>query len=340
MRLIQIIFFLIFMNQYLSAQGLPKIGVSVPLTGMAATYGQALSNGVKLYTATNPSLLKRVQIIFDDHAYEGSKTVSSIRKLSAVDQVEFLLVWGITPSTVAISLSKSVKTPMLLITTEEQVGNNPDIAYITISLAKFRDSVINLIAKKSYKSVAFIGSNIGDVVNLQRMLKDAGQKFIFEEIVSNENVDFNLTISKLKKLNVDSLILVLNPEQMLPFAKQAKSQNFKAEVISGDLLANDQTRTIVKDSIGKVTYIYGFVEPDFLNKYKSRYNTTNNIFEAGIGYTFAAMVDEIYSKSSSKFRIHDLLKLKVNNSAVGAIKFESNTSKGLISSVPLVEYEN
>ncbi len=320
-----------------------KVGVALPLTGMAATYGKALQQGIELYLEDHPENRSSLQFIYEDHAYDGAKTVTAVRKLNSVDHVSHILVWGITPSGVAAPLAGPKMAPMLLVTSEDLAKGKPQLAVLRLMLGDLITQMVDTVQKEKFQHPAFVGTNLGAVLDCQRMLKEAGIKFAHEEIVPGDSTDFRSLISKLKAKQVDGMILAVNPEQMVPFARQSADQKFRSHVLSGDLLANDQTRAQVKELLGPVTYYYGATTTDFKNAYGKRYGDTSNLFEAATGYVFAQL-SELLIKSdkhplSPEF-FQKLVHFNLEDSAMGPLKFTATSERGISSELPLVAYED
>ena len=80
---------LVFSCTNLQAQGLPKVGLILPLTGEAASYGEQFKKGLAL----NPSS-RSFQLIFEDSKFEPKHALSAFYKLVDKDNVAALISFG------------------------------------------------------------------------------------------------------------------------------------------------------------------------------------------------------------------------------------------------------
>ena len=319
-----------------------KVGVSLPLSGFAAAYGTALRQGLTLFNEEHPEAAQRLLIIYDDHQYDGGRTVASVRKLSEVDRVNFLVVWGVTPSGVAAPLADSLAAPMLTVTTEPVAKGRPTVASFRLMAREFTRLIREVLARDQLKRFALVGINIGAVLEIVKEIKQQGVQFVSEDLVDSSATDFRTLIMKLKKAQADSLLLVLGPQQMAPFARQAAELRFSAHAISGDLLADDEARTAVRDFLGPVTYFYGSTTPEFKARYRARWGTTSNIYEAATGYTAGELAWQLAQKAQTSPGLNAAAIIKqfstidLTNSVVGRLKFENTPDFGMNAAQPLV----
>jgi ABC-type branched-subunit amino acid transport system substrate-binding protein len=111
-----------------------KVGMTLPLTGKLGGYGAAFRNGVALFQEEDVQSQKQVTFIFDDSQYDGTKVASAVRKLAAVDKVDLLYVWGVTPSQVAAPIAQQSGVPLLAMTTDPVSKGRPGVASLQLTL--------------------------------------------------------------------------------------------------------------------------------------------------------------------------------------------------------------
>jgi ABC-type branched-subunit amino acid transport system substrate-binding protein len=321
-----------------------RVGVALPLSGPTQTYGVALQRGITLFTEEHAG--SSLRFIYEDHQYQGAQTLSSARKLSEIDKVDLLLVWGVTPSGVAAPISPTLRAPLFTITTEPVAKDRPRSASLRLMISTFVDLTKQSIHKHQIKRFGLLGVNIGAVVELIEKFKADQVPLVFEELADGNTTDFRSLIVKLKQRQVDGLMLVLTPTQMGPFAEQAKQLHFSSHILSGDLLANDEARAKVRDLVGPVTYFYGATKQDFVQRYRARWGDTNNIFEAATGYSFAQIATKLSERgmrldaAGAEQIISTLPELMLSDLAVGPLKFSKTAEFGMVAELGLIAIED
>jgi len=90
-----------------------KIGVSLPLTGPLAEYGEAVRNGIDLALEDQPGLRTKVRFIYEDNSYDAKKAVGNLQKLVDVDGINLFLVWGNEPALSVAPVAEQRKVPTI-----------------------------------------------------------------------------------------------------------------------------------------------------------------------------------------------------------------------------------
>ncbi len=216
------IFSLVSICQAEDQQRLFTVGVAIPLTGMAASYGEAFQQGMQLYGEEHPGQATTTRLIFEDHQYDGMKTVSAVRKLGQIDKVDFMVVWGVNPAGVAAPLAEQIKTPMLTVTSEPVAKGRSLVATFRLQITAFFKLTQQILAKYNIKRPGALCVNIGSILEFKDKLKDNGIKLYYDEIAPTDSADFRTLIVRMKQQNLDSLFLLIAPNQMETFARQAQ----------------------------------------------------------------------------------------------------------------------
>jgi branched-chain amino acid transport system substrate-binding protein len=326
-----------------SAKAEPKkIGVTLPLSGMASVYGTAFQNGLQLFQEEHPESAAELSFMIDDSAYDGARVVSSVRKLAQVDKVSLVFVWGAMPSDVAAPLSSQIGVPMMVLTFEPKGKDRPALASFDLPFSAYRQIMRDIISRHHIERMGVVGTNIGSALSFLDLVRPDLPKLSYEEIVSNDTLDFSSLVTKIRAKPVDGIFLLLTPQQIGPFVAQAAAQGYRTRMISGDLLADDALREKVKTLMGSVTYMYGGVFGDFKDRYRRRFGNTSNIFEAASAYSFGLVLlkaaPKLGTESSANF-VKALPELTIAESPVGAIQFEQSAERGMHAELHAVAYD-
>ena len=329
--LVALILLLIVRLNIACAETIP-VGVSLPLTGMAASYGTAFRQGLDLYLEEHPAEQGKIKLIYDDHQYEGARVVASVRKLTEIDHARLLLVWGAMPSDIASPLTRQFGVPMFVVTFQPNAKDKPLVAAFESPTDRYVGLMQRIVKEKPVRKIGIVGANVGASLAFLELARPVLPTVMYEEIVPTSTLDFTSLIAKIRNKPVDGLLLMLTPEQMLPFAKAAAAQKYQADIISGDLVADDDLRAQLKSLMGGVTYMYGNVDSAFKARYRVRYGSSSNMFEAANGYSFGMVLSAIVSEpllSSGEAQVANLSKINLTNTPIGPIKFQYNKEHGV-----------
>lgn len=71
-----------------------RIGISAPLSGPLAEYGQAVTRGIRLAEEEHNAEPKRVLFDIEDNKFDSATSISVLRKLSSNVPIKALYSWG------------------------------------------------------------------------------------------------------------------------------------------------------------------------------------------------------------------------------------------------------
>lgn len=264
-----------------------KVGVLLPLSGSLAEMGTSFRRGVELWQADHPG--SQVSFIFEDHKYDGKAVVTGLHSLRGNTGVEMAIVWGNAPAGAAAPVAEQQKIPTLVI------SNNPDARgrSFVVSLGPPIDLVVDKIVEQfNAAGVRQPGAVTIDMGNAVDVIESVGRKYSggsFTKIVSNEEVDFKPVINQLKSRGVDGIVLFLVPQQALTFLKQAKQMQYSPSIVGGDVFAVDSFQRSAAQLTTKVSFVYGSVVPEFIERLAAAPAGASYFFEAATGYSVAGM---------------------------------------------------
>lgn len=308
-----------------------KVGMTLPLTGKLGGYGAAFRNGVQLFQEENAEGQKQVAFIFDDSQYEGTKVASAVRKLAAVDKVDLLYVWGVTPSQVAAPIAQQSGVPLLAMTTDPVSKGRPGVASLQLTLESLKSAISHFVSAHNFKTTGIIVSDFGAATRLTEQLKPQLPGLAYYEVVPTDSLDFSTLAARIRSKPVDAIILMVLPEQTLPLARQLATQKVRAHVIGGDMLSDEHLRKELTAFMGEASYVYGEVDADFRQRYRARFGDTSHVYEAAAGYSAALMITEV-ARRSVNAKPTELMPLLVGSqyqTPIGEIRFQSSADQGI-----------
>ena len=252
-----------------SETGPIKIGVSMPLSGEAASYGEAGRAGLQLaLKEINDSggvNGRPIELIYEDDKCD-STGASVFQKLTSIDQVTAII--GPVCSAAAgpgLPIARTAGTPTLLIGASAPglAGGDDSIFsdYASDSLqGKFvAEYVYNKLGKKKV-AVLYVKNDWGQ--GLQQVFsdrfKELGGTIVFNEGAAQDATDVKSLLIKIKAAQPDLIYLPAYPALAVVTLRQMKDLGIKIPVMGGDALVGKEFLTSgVADGVMYVTGAVG-----------------------------------------------------------------------------------
>ncbi|MBN9460814.1 MAG: ABC transporter substrate-binding protein [Burkholderiales bacterium] len=226
-----------------------NIGFVDALTGTGAVYGlpqfEAVTLAVEQVNAAGGVLVGdtryTLKLTHYDNRSDATESVSAVRKLLDLDDVNFILGFASTPATMPVAQSFGREKGILL------VGNAAGQAITTqgaknVFRARAPNSYVGApLGKWLYKQGAKSIAVIGDLTNAgfsdeYLLLKEAytalGGKIVAEETFQSADRDMYTQLTKIKGQTFDALFAIGNVEQVAFVYRQANELGYKGKVYS------------------------------------------------------------------------------------------------------------
>jgi branched-chain amino acid transport system substrate-binding protein len=308
-----------------------KIGLALPLSGAAATYGQELQRGAE-YAADlvnqRGGILggRKIELVFEDEKGTPQGGVAAVQKLMSVGRVK--AITGGTNSSVVLAESSVTKKRILQVNAGAQADaitdqGSPWLFQVNNTVSLNSESFNAYIVKTlKPKSVAYMGENseFNKTVleKLKASLQAAGIELVSTSTYDAETNDFTSILTKIKASNPDMIYVAdAYPARAAQLWKQVRQLGgFKIEVMSPGVV----TPGMIKPSEGAMNGVItgeifmasdpGAEGKEFVENYQKKFNSSPGkgelvIFEA-INLIAAAMdkarTDSDYDKISKVIR--------------------------------------
>lgn len=232
-----------------AAAAVLNIGFVDALTGTGAVYGmpqfEAVTLAVEQVNAAGGIKIGDKQytlkLIHYDNKSDATESVSAVRKLLDLDDVQFILGFATTPATTPVAQSFGREKGVLL------VGNAAGQAITTqgarnVFRARAPNSYVGApLGKWLYgqgvRSIAVIGdlTNAGysdEYLLLKQAFNTLGGKIVAEETFQSADRDMYTQLTKIKPLTFDALFAIGNAEQVAFVYRQAAELGYKGKIYS------------------------------------------------------------------------------------------------------------
>ena len=283
-----------------------RIGVAVPLTGAAATYGQDTQRGANFAAELineRGGILggRKIEMVYEDDKGTPQGGVAAVQKLISVGRVK--VITGGTNSSVVLAESSVTKGRILHVNAAAQADaitdqGNPWMFQINNTVSgnskAFNSYLVNTLKPKT---VAYMGENteFNKTVldNLKETLKAANIELVNVSNYDAETNDFTSILTKIKAANPDLLYVAdAYPARAAQLWKQVRQLGgFPKEVMSPGVVTPGMLKPAEGAMDGVITgEIFMASDPgpdgkDFVASYEKKFNLMPNkgelvIFEA------------------------------------------------------------
>ncbi len=300
-----------------------KIGGDLEMTGNIASYGQSMSNGIKLafkeVNANGGVLGKQIVFTVADNKSEPSESANAITKLITQDKVVLVLGAGASSNTIAAAqVANEKKIPIITpFSTNPKVtvdgGKVNDFAFRVCFIDPFQGTVMAQFASKSLqaKTAAVYIDNSSDYSKgLAQFFEEAftksGGQIIAKEAYLQKDQDFKATLTKIKTSNPDVIFVPGYYEEVGKLIKQARELGIMAPFLGGDGWDSPKLVEIAGPGVLENTFFSNHYSTDdksprvtkFVENYKKEYGQVPDA-PAVLGYDAAYMAIDAIKRANS-----------------------------------------
>ncbi len=279
-----------------------KVGIALPLTGLAASWGTAYKEGIQLALSDQPQSAELLNVIYEDHMYDNKQSLSAVRKLVNIDQVDLLAVWGFTPSDAIAPIAKELKVPVLLSSVNPVSHNRPNVINLTGPLNLLLHPLIEHVASSGYQKIALISTPVGVLEQGAQDMETELQKHkvhITKYSLPPDTTDFKSLIAKLKAAQQEALGLFLLPNQVKSFIEQARDLQFFPKFFGGNTFNDRLVIDLFKQDPNGPVFVDWFTEPEFQKRISNLPAAESHNVEVAQGYFLGSLLLKMAARSGS-----------------------------------------
>jgi len=312
-----------------------KVGVSLPLTGPLAEYGEAVRNGIDLAIEDQPGLRNKIKFIYEDNSYDAKKAVGTLQKLVDFDGVNLLLVWGNEPALSVAPVAEQRRVPTIAIAQYAQVAANRNYVIRFINNGdQYSETLLGYLRKENITRIGIVKSELSFFNMLTdglERLKGSEQIEVVDSLLPSET-DFRPTILKLRTKNFDILGLYLISPQVGLFFKQANELGLRARTFGATPFESKGVIASAWSLMDGAVYTHNAVTPKFTKRYTARFKNDMQLAYAANAYDFATITGtlllEKHDLSTPQAILAAYSSVNPGNGASGAYRFVDSSDQG------------
>jgi branched-chain amino acid transport system substrate-binding protein len=238
-------------NKSAQETGPIKIGVTVPLSGEAASYGESGRAGALLaqkeINDAGGVNGRQIELVFEDDTCSPTG-VNAMQKLVNVDKVNAVI--GPVCSAVAgaaIPIAREAGVPTIMIgASAPGLAGGPDSIFSDYASDAFQgkfaaEYVYNKLGAKKV-AVLYVNNDWGSGIRgvFSKRFAELGGQVVFDEGVEQNATDMRSQVAKIKSAVPDVVYMPLYPAGAVIAVKQLKEAGVTAKIFGGDALVGDE----------------------------------------------------------------------------------------------------
>jgi len=283
-----------------------RVGLSMPLSGPWANWGEPVKNGMLLATQRSQNNLR---IDFQDDGCEPKRALTNFIKFLKVDnhKINFL---GCIESVDAVAPLVGKEGGVLLTLggmAEDIVRRYPHVQglYALVD-TEARYLIPYLRDELKVSNIAIVGHEalFGEIFSgsLEKLSKRYGMRVTRRERLPLELTDFRSVIARLLKDNPQAVAVHIGEGPQGSFIKQLRASGYKGVVVAGFTFESEEVRKAGGEALEGVLYTYPLNEAadqsaylEFARSYKERFGSEPNN-NAAMAYDIALLLDRALNK--------------------------------------------
>jgi branched-chain amino acid transport system substrate-binding protein len=260
-----------------------RIGVVLPLSGGAASYGEGWKKGVELAIdkleeeyGTN-----KIKVIYEDSQLSATKTATVTQKLINLDKVDAIIIGSSSETLAAAPIAEANKVLLMAAGSSAAITDAGDFVFRTYPSDSYQgNDLADLISKKGHKRVAILNVQNDYGEGLVKIFKNKFNENKGTVAVSEkfgvEAPDYKAQLTKIKAESLDAILIVGHNNHYISILKQMKELNVNLPIFASETF---QEQSILDEAgeLAEGVVFTTFTEPStndlkiFMAKHESKY---------------------------------------------------------------------
>jgi len=306
-----------------------KVGVTVALSGSAASLGQDAKDGMLMALEELESQGISLSLIYEDDQYDVEKTVSAFHKLVYVDRVKYIVTFGSGNSIAVCSLAEENEIFHIAIASDLQVLEYDFTIKVGSDPGEFGRALAEEVIRRGYQRIYVLASNYPAILAFVDEFKNRegiSGRIIGEAYIDPAETDFRTVLLKTRESNPDSLLLEIVPGRVGLLAKQARDLNIDVPLFAAGVFEDQSAIDSATGALEGQWFVNPEVSESFVERFQSRFNRIPGR-EVTNGYDSIMLLGEaIKAVGDDPEKVNDYLHQITefdSDSVVGGIRVEA-----------------
>ena len=329
-RLAAVLAFLLSLSTSLVAEPI-KLGLILPFTGPHAQTAEAMQNAALLAIKDlGAEAEDKIQIVFEDDGLKANLALSAFGKLTSVNKVAGVLVFG-GQSVAAVAPLAAVKKVTVIAFTADSglVQGKPCVFQHWLSSKEQSAAVFQALGSGGNvpARIALVSTTHNAALQIQQdfesMSRERGLAVVYKQDVLPSETDFRTIIMQIKAQRPDAILSVLVAPHMSLFMRQLRDSKYDIPVYSSVNAEIMDEVTAAKGAMEGVKYAGPDLSDAFIASYQENYQRYPEFAAPHVYDSVRFMAEAILSGATSGEAINQrLLSRKEFEGAMGRYGIE------------------
>ena len=288
-----------------------KVAVILPLTGPVAEFGVAAKNGFKLAQKEQESLLKRIDLVIEDSAYDNQRAITAFHKLRSSETPSVVYLWGYGPSQVVSPIAEMYRVPLMVVAGERSISIAKQYTVrFSYHVQMIADVVLDQLRATGVKRLGIVQSEMAYMNGLVDQLQRRAHPDQTIEVVDTfqlSDSSFKSSIAKIRRGHYDGIGVFLATGQISQFYKELKQFSVAIPTFGTDFFDSMKE---VRDSDGAMTgAVFGapYVSRGFVERYVEEFGNDVQVAWAANAYEFAILTGKLFGSEPRTLTAEEIL---------------------------------
>lgn len=304
-----------------------KIGIILPLTGPLAEYGIAANNGLELALNKNPALNNKFKFIIEDDQYNPKQSITAFNKLTDIDQVSLVYLWGSLPASAVAPVAENKHFPLVVMSINPQPlqSNKNWVINFSNSGKVFANVLIEELRKSNVKTIGIVKTEIPYLNSIYDELQNVlnnNEKITLIDSFSPSDNDLKSSYLKLYKNKFDALGVFLMSGQVAKYYRDIPNKLLPKITFGTDFFESKTEIEAAKGKMEGAIFPNASVEDWFYKIYEEKYKNDIQVNYAANLYDFVNLLENVTNLETKKENIlNQLTSLEKQKGASGEFYF-------------------
>ena len=320
-----------------------RVGVILPLSGEAASVGNAIKNGMELAQRKLPDAERSAMVFyFEDDRLRPSDTISAFHRLREGQQIDVAVTAGSSTSKALAPVAEGERVPLVAIATDPSVSQGRRwVVNYWMSASEEARAALADIMRSGYRTAAWVSTIHDFPLALRREFEqqNAGRvQIVQSEEFTPETKDFRQFLIRLRRHECGAVLLALMPGQLGVFAKQARQMGITAPFFGFETMEDSNEVQASEGALIGQKYVNNDdPDPRFMDEYRKAYPGASQ-FGASVGHDIVLMLAGAARGAMTQPQVNDYLHtVKDFSGAMGTYSADGHNSYTLKAAIKIVE---
>lgn len=189
---------------------------------------------------------KKIRFFYGDTQGRGESSISELNRLVSGHKVQAIVTNRSQVGMALNPISKRRKLPLIGIVGHNSFISDNPYSFRTWPSTKLEGEALSRIARKQgFKRIAVIALEDEWTISFRdqfvnHFTANGGTIVLSESFISSDS-DFSSIVSKLRSIDIDSVLVDLGPTQTGPFLARLREQDFRTQIFSNFYIRNPET---------------------------------------------------------------------------------------------------